>query len=164
MIKHPIHSALASRRSFITAAGAAGAAAATAAFLRPTIAKAADISEIEKANEKVVNDFCAAWESLDPDQLGSFLADDATFRMIESRPRVDGREAIINGIKGFLANAKSARFEMIRSTVMGNTVLNERIDHFDMGENKMAFHITGFFLVKDGKIIEWQDYTWPVAE
>ena len=30
-----------------------------------------------------------------------------------------------------------------------------------MGDNQMAFHITGFFLVKDGKIQEWQDYTWP---
>lgn len=158
MSEHPIHSALASRRSFIAAVGGA---AALAAFVRPQAAKAAEIGDIEKANEKVVNDFCAAWETLDSEKLGSFLADDATFRMIESRPRVDGREEIMNGIMGFLANAKSARFEMIRSTVMGNTVLNERIDHFDMGANKMAFHITGFFLVKDGKILEWQDYTWP---
>ena len=161
MQEHPLHSALASRRTFIATAGSA---AAVAAFVRPGSANAADISDIEKANEKVVNDFCAAWESLDADKLGSFLTDDATFRMIESRPRVDGRDAIVGGIKGFLANAKSARFEMIRSTVMGNTVLNERIDHFDMGERQMAFHITGFFLVKDGKIQEWQDYTWPDGE
>lgn len=158
MNEHPVHSALASRRTFIAAAGSA---AALAAFVRPGIAHAADMSTIEKANEKVVNDFCAAWETLDSEKLGSFLTDDATFRMIESSPRVDGRETIMGGIKGFLANAKSARFEMIRSTVMGNTVLNERIDHFDMGDRQMAFHITGFFLVNDGKIQEWQDYTWP---
>ncbi len=158
MNEHPVHKALASRRTFLAATGSA---AAIASLIRPTAAHAADVGEIEKANEKVVNDFCAAWESLDSDKLGSFLADDATFRMIEGRPRVEGREAIVGGIKGFLANAKSARFEMIRSTVMGNTVLNERIDHFDMGDNQMAFHITGFFLVKDGKIAEWQDYTWP---
>ena len=98
------------------------------------------------------------------DKLGSFLAEDATFRMIESSPPVNGRDAIMAGIKGFLANAKSARFEMIRSTVMGNTVLNERIDHFDMGDNQMSFHISGFFFVKDGKIQEWQDYTWPEGD
>ncbi len=161
MNEHPVHSALATRRTFFAAAGTA---AAVAAFVRPGKADAAEIGDIEKANEKVVNDFCAAWETLDADKLGSFLADEATFRMIESSPRVEGREAIVGGIKGFLANAKSARFEMIRSTVMGNTVLNERIDHFDMGERQMAFHITGFFLVNDGKIQEWQDYTWPEGE
>lgn len=160
MKEHPIHSALASRRSFLAATGSA---AAVAAFVRPNVAHAADMSEIEKANEKVVNDFCAAWETLDLDKLGSFLADDAVFRMIESTPRIEGREAIIDGIKGFLATAKSARFEMLRSTVIGNTVLNERIDHFDMGERKMDFHISGFFLVKEGKIVEWQDYTWPAG-
>lgn len=155
MAEHPF---ISSRRAFLTATGSA---AALATFAASNETQAADQSDAEKANEKVVNDFCAAWATLDTDKLGSFLAEDAVFRMIESRPPVEGRDAIIGGFKGFLATAKSARFEMVRSAVMGNTVMNERIDHFDLGDNKMSFHITGLFYVADGKIKEWRDYTWP---
>ena len=109
----------------------------------------------------MVNGFCAAWESVDPDKWAGVLAEDAVFRMIEGRPRVEGRDKIVESFRGCLANAKSAKFEMLRSTAMGNMVINERIDHFDTGTNQMDFHITGFFLVKDGKIVEWQDYTMP---
>ena len=147
-------------RRFFMAAGGLGAAL---ALVHSTPAQAASLSDVEKANEKVVNDFCASWASLDVDKIGSFLADDAVFRMIESSPRIEGRENILNGIKGFLASAKSANFEMLRSTAMGNRVINERIDHFDTGERQNAFHITGFFLVKEGKIVEWQDYTMPTT-
>ena len=147
------------RRSFM-AAGGLGAAL---VLVQSTPAQAASLSDVEKANEKVVNDFCASWASLDVDKIGSFLADTCVFRMIESSPRLEGRENILEGIKGFLATAKSANFEMLRSTARGNMVINERIDHFDTGERQNAFHITGFFLVKEGKIVEWQDYTMPTT-
>ena len=51
-----------------------------------------------------------------------------------------------------------------RAQAIGNVVINERVDHFDMGDRKMAFHVAGFFLVKDGKIVEWQDYMMPGAK
>ena len=149
-----------SRRAFLTATGSA---AAVAAFMPPG-ASAATLSEVERANEKVVNDFCAAWATRDPDQIGSYLADDVSFRAIESAPRTEGREAIIGALRDFLSSARSARFEMLRSTVIGNTVMNERIDHFDTGDDQLAFHISGVFLVIDGKIKEWQDYTWPEVD
>ena len=148
-----------SRRAFLTATGSAAACA-----LLPRGASAATLSEVERANEKVVNDFCAAWVTRDPDQIGSYLSDDASFRPIETQPRIEGREAIIGGLRDFLSSARSARFEMIRSTVIGNTVMNERIDHFDTGDQQLAFHISGVFLVMDGKIKEWQDYTWPEVD
>jgi len=74
---------------------------------------------------------------------------------------MEGREAIIGGIRDFLSSARSVRFEMLRSTVIGNTVMNERIDHFDTGDDQLAFHISGVFLVIDGKIKEWREYQWP---
>ncbi len=149
-----------SRRAFLTATGSA---AAVAAFM-PRGASAATLTEVERANEKVVNDFCAAWVTRDPDQIGSYLAEDASFRALETAPRTEGRAAIIDSLRSFLSSARSARFEMIRSTVIGNTVMNERIDHFDTGDDQLAFHISGVFLVIDGKIKEWQDYTWPEVE
>ena len=104
---------------------------------------------------------CESWASLDIEKITSFLAEKATFRMIETTPRMEGRSTIAMAMKGFLATAKSAKFEVLREHAMGSIVINERIDHFDMGKTKNAFHIVGIFFVKDGEIQEWQDYTMP---
>lgn len=148
------------RRSFL-AAGGLGAALLLSAGESAHAAKGDTYSGVEAENVKVVNDFCASWASLDPNKIGGFLAEKATFRMIESTPRMEGRDTIIGGIKQFLATAKSSEFEVLRTHAMGSIVINERIDHFDMGATKNAFHIVGIFFVKDGKIQEWQDYTMP---
>jgi limonene-1,2-epoxide hydrolase len=81
--------------------------------------------------------------------------------MIEGMQRIEGKSALIDGTRQFLATRSKARFEVLRTAAMGNTVINERIDHFTRDDGEDAFHITGFFLVKDGKIVEWQDYTMP---
>ncbi len=143
-------------RRTLLAAGGLGVAA---LFASAKPAHAADLTAEEQAALKLVNDFCASWESLDADKIGTFLAEKATFRMIETAPRREGREAIVTGIKAFISTAKSARFEVIRSQVIGNIVINERIDHFDMGTKQNAFHVIGFFWIKDGAIGEWQDYS-----
>ena len=144
------------RRALLAAAGGLGAAA---LFASGKPAHAADLSAEEQAALKLVNDFCASWETLDADKIGAFLAEKASFRMIETAPRREGREAIVTGIKAFISTAKSARFEVIRSQVIGSVVINERIDHFDMGAKQNAFHVIGFFWTKDGAIAEWQDYS-----
>ncbi len=142
-------------------AGGATAALGMALANTASAESATGPSEIEKANEKVVNDFCAAFDTLDQEKLLSFFADDIVFRMLDNTPFIEGIDALREGFAAFLAPAKSAHFEMIRSQVLGNIVLNERIDHFDMGERKSAFHVTGVFLVKNGKIVEWRDYMVP---
>ena len=71
---------------------------------------------------------------------------------------------MIDALGPFLSTRTSARFEMLRSVAVGNIVVNERIDHFGKEEGpEDAFHITGFFLVKNGKIVEWRDYMMPAG-
>ena len=154
---------LSDRRTFL-AAGGVGAAMLLNGFSEAEAEKGDKYSGSEAANVKVVDDFCASWASLDVEKIGSFMADKATFRMIESTPRMEGRDTIMGGIKQFIATAKSAEFEVLRTHAMGSIVINERIDHFDMGEMKNAFHIVGIFFVRDGKIQEWQDYTMPTKD
>lgn len=125
---------------------------------------AAGFPEVEAANVQVVNDFCAAWESMDMEKIYSYAADDIVFHMTEATPAISGKVALIEGTKQFLAAAKSAKFEVLRTQAMGNVVINERIDHFDLGEVKNAFHVTGFFFLKDGKIVQWRDYSVPKIE
>lgn len=151
------------RREFLSFAGMAAIAAGTAnsAFAADVTGDA--LSKVEADNIKVVNDFCAAWDTMDPEKLASFWDDKIVFRMIESMPRIEGKAALIEGTKQFLATRKKAHFKVLRTQAMGNIVINERIDYFTRENGEDAFHITGVFLVKGGKIIEWQDYTWPQA-
>jgi limonene-1,2-epoxide hydrolase len=152
---------LTNRREFITAT----AAGATLATLAASDAVGAEVSpamkEHEKANLELVNEFCASWESMDVDKITSYLDDKLTFRMIEGMPRVEGKAAMAEAMKGFLATRSKARFEVMRSAAMGNLVINERIDHFTREDGEDAFHVTGFFFVNNGKVVEWQDYTMP---
>ncbi len=149
------------RREFL-AAGGVGAALLLAAG--ESRADDSGASAVEQANEKVVNEFCATWETMDIDKIMGFLDDKIVFRMIDNMPFVEGKQAMLDAIGPFLAPRTSARFEMLRSTAIGNIVINERIDHFGKEEGpEDAFHITGVFLVKNGKIVEWRDYMMPTG-
>jgi limonene-1,2-epoxide hydrolase len=152
---------LTGRREFFTT----GAAALALASIATAEATAAEVSPAlrahEEANAKLVNEVCAAWETMDVDKIASYWGDEVSFRMIEGMQRIEGKSALIDGTRQFLATRSKARFEVLRTAAMGNTVINERIDHFTRDDGEDAFHITGFFLVKDGKIVEWQDYTMP---
>jgi hypothetical protein len=87
------HSDHVGRRRFLT--GSALGAAATLAL--PGMATAADLTDAEKANVKVVNDMCAAWTApIDFDRIGRFLAEDCTFRASETAAPVKGRQAIVD--------------------------------------------------------------------
>jgi limonene-1,2-epoxide hydrolase len=50
------------------------------------------------------------------------------------------------------------RFEILETWARGPMVINQRIDHFRDFQIK-AWHGTGVFFLKDGKIAEWFDYT-----
>ncbi len=148
------------RRNFLIAAGA-GAAFCAGFFPGAEAEEPAGFPDVEAANVATVNDFCAAWESMDLEKIYAYAADEIVFHMTESTPAIVGKAALLEGTKQFLAPAKSARFEVLRTQAMGNVVINERIDHFDMGETKNAFHVTGFFFLKNDKIVEWRDYSVP---
>ena len=94
------------RREFL-AAGSVGAAILLAGGKARAADKAADdaLSKAEEANEKVVNDFCAAWESKDVDKIAGYLDDKIVFRMIDTAPFTEGKEAVVSGIGPFLKNS-----------------------------------------------------------
>jgi limonene-1,2-epoxide hydrolase len=144
-----------SRRSFFTAT-ALGAAA---SLVRPRLLEAAPSPAAEQANIKVVNDFCAAWASHDLNKLMSFFADTCAYRVSETRDPIKGREAVTATIKGFLDRV--VRFEVLDTYAKGPMVFNERIDHFTPGGQMplKSWRGVGVFFLKDGKIVEWQDYT-----
>jgi limonene-1,2-epoxide hydrolase len=139
------------RRGFLAAgAGLAG----VAAFARP--ADAADLTADERANVKVVNDFCAAWPSHDVAKVMAFFADNGAYRMTETMEPAKGRDAVTARVKSIIDRVD--KFEVLDTFARGPMVINERIDRFSGGPLK-AWHGVGVFFVKDGKIVEWYDYT-----
>ncbi len=117
----------------------------------------------EKSREDFVNAFCTSWNERDAEKLIPYLADDIEYHVFE------GGQLVVNGVDQFreqmtpfMAGMKEIRWEIKRSHAMGDVVINERIDHFILpnGENfpRSPFHVTGVFLVRDGKIKYWKDY------
>ena len=140
------------RRSFLAAG--LGAAATAAAFAAPV--EAAEQTATEKANIQVVKDFCAAWPSHDLDRIVGFFAENGSYRMTETMEPSKGREALIARLKMIINNV--TQFEILDTWARGPMVINERIDRFTNFQLK-SWHGVGVFLVKDGKIVEWYDYT-----
>jgi limonene-1,2-epoxide hydrolase len=140
------------RRTFLTIGGGTAAAAGFGARAEA----GAEPTAVEKANVKLVNDFCAAWPSHDLEKILSFFAADGAYRMTETAEPVKGRDAVAARIRPILDRVQ--RFEILDTFARGPMVFNERIDHFSGGPLK-AWHGVGVFFIKDGKIVEWYDYT-----
>jgi len=110
-----------------------------------------------KANKKVVADFIASWN--DPDKAVTFLAPDASVRMVEDQPPVVGPEAIGAAMKGFMTPGVKITVKTLHTTAYGPVVVNQRIDTMKTpGKPDQVFPVVGVFVVKDGKIKEWTDY------
>ena len=140
------------RRSLLVA-GLAGAVVVSA--LSGTSLAAENAAQ--KANLKVVSDFIASWK--DPDKAVTFLAPDASVRMVEDQPPVVGPEAVAAAMKGFMTPGVTLTVKTLHTTAYGPVVVNQRIDTMKTpGKPDEVFPVVGVFLVKDGKIKEWTDY------
>jgi len=111
----------------------------------------------ETANIKVVNDFMAAWS--DPDEAVTFLATEASVRMVEDQPAIVGRAAIAAAFKSFMTPEVTLIVETLQTTAHGPVVMNKRIDTMKtVDKDDQVFPVVGVFVVKNGKITEWADY------
>ena len=111
------------------------------------------------ANTKLVDDFCAAWPSMDIEKIMSFFAEDAVYTNVPIDPPNEGLEAIRKTIEGFMGMAQGIRFEVHHQTENAQgVVMNERTDHFDLGDRTASGQVMGVFEIADGKITAWRDY------
>ena len=144
------------RRAALARAGLATAGlGALAAGFAPRVS-AAESSPAEKANVQLVNDFCAAWAGHESTKIMSFFADTCAYRMTETMEPNRGREAVSSRVTPLAPTVQG--FEVLDTWARGPLVINERVDHFSSGALK-SWHGVGVFFVKDGKIVEWYDYT-----
>ncbi len=164
-----IHTSATNRRGALAVIGlsaiglsalGAGAAHATDADKSST-----DNAAREKQNTELVTNFCKAWSAKDVEKLLPFISAEIEYHMFEGAPPIKGIEQFKERLGGFMAGMKEINWEIFRSQAMGDIVINERIDHFIQQPGSKRpdnhFHITGVFLVREGKIAYWKDYNMP---
>ena len=110
--------------------------------------------------EAVVNAFMAEFdaEHPDPDTLASYFTDDAIYtNMPAGMDSAEGIEAIKAALQG-ISQMTSRGWDVLHSAAVGDVVLNERIDRFEIGGANVDVEVCGVFELQDGKIHRWRDY------
>jgi limonene-1,2-epoxide hydrolase len=125
--------------------------------LAPLTGNAAEPTATEKANLDLVTRFCESFVTRDMAKITAFLSPDVVYRLTDTVPAVKGAEAVAR-IRAYVERSSVIDFKILDSWARGSVVVNERIDAFTRPEGNVSYHLTGVFLVKDGKIIEWADY------
>ena len=106
---------------------------------------------------ETVNIFMRSVESKDIDGAVALLAEDVSYENMPIDPIV-GCEAVRQVLEGFLKPAMHVEWRVLSEWEVGSTVINERVDRFEIGDGWLELPVAGFFEVKDGLITLWRDY------
>ena len=145
------------RRTFLSTSVLAAAASAIPA------PAAAEWTDAEKANVRLVNEFCASWSSRDLRQILPRLAGDCVYRMTETTPPAVGHAGVTERLGTWLQTSDRIEFSVLETFAQGPIVINRRVDRFVSTTRPLTWEGVGVFFVKDGKIQEWSDYTTRVV-
>jgi limonene-1,2-epoxide hydrolase len=111
----------------------------------------------EAARIAVVKAFAAAWN--DPDKAAQYLSEQASVRMEEDKPAIVGRKGFIDGAKLYVAQGQHFSVRFVEIFARGPVVVTHRIDTVGAaGKADVPYDVVGVFVVKDGKIVQWDDY------
>ncbi len=109
-----------------------------------------------KAEARAVETFLYALESKDFDAAEAVMADDMVYENY-GYSRMRGRKRII----GLFRKGPAwfdFRVKILRNTVDGDSVMNERVDALILGPVHVHIAVCGVFEVHGGKITLWRDY------
>lgn len=110
-------------------------------------------------NSAIVAAFCRKFDVPVPypKKLGAYFTEDGVYHNIPMAP-VSGRAAIEAILGGMAGSMLSAGWEVKQQVTTGDVVMNERVDHFKVGDKTIAIPVMGVFELRDGKIAAWRDY------
>jgi limonene-1,2-epoxide hydrolase len=106
---------------------------------------------------ETVNTFMNCIESKDIDAAVALLADDVSYENMPIDP-ISGRDAVRQVLEEFLKPAAQVEWRVLSVWEAGTTVINERLDRFQIGDGWLELPVAGFFEVNDGLITLWRDY------
>lgn len=104
-----------------------------------------------------VNAFMQHIEFKDIDSAVALLADNVSYENMPIDP-ISGRDAVRQVLEGFLQPAVHVEWRVLSEWEVGGTVINERLDRFQIGDGWLELPVAGFFQVEDGLITIWRDY------
>ncbi len=102
--------------------------------------------------------FIAAIEAKDVDAAVALAAADISYENMPTDPIV-GHEGLARTLHSFLAPASTVEWRILKQWTFERTVINERLDRFQIGDGWLELPIAGIFEIDDdGKISLWRDY------
>ena len=112
----------------------------------------------EMTPAETVTAFIEAIERKDVDAAVAFAAPNISYENMPIDPVV-GHESLAATLNGFLAPATEIDWQILSQFEIGDTVINERLDRFRIGDGWLELPIAGIFRIDgEGKIALWRDY------
>ena len=109
------------------------------------------------ANIDIVTEFCEAWSRRDVDELVDYFTEHAIYHNMPGPP-IEGKPAIKTIFQQILAPTTWAEWETLNIAEVGDAVLTERVDRFDIAGKRVELPVAGVFEIEGGKIKAWRDY------
>lgn len=107
--------------------------------------------------EAVVGEFIRRIEAKDLDAACELVTPDVEYDNVPMDTAY-GPEGI-KSVLGAMVAVDEVEFRVLRQIAAGDTVMNERVDRFRIGETWMELPVAGVFVVNDeGLITLWRDY------
>ena len=125
-----------------------------------------NISNHEQANLKLVHQFFASWPSGNMEEITSYLAEDTIYTGLAhshqtENPVLKGKKAFADYWWSMIKDLDAQTVKVIRSSVIGNTVMTERKGTATVDGKTYHFYIGTLFYVVDGKIKTFTEYLMP---
>jgi limonene-1,2-epoxide hydrolase len=107
---------------------------------------------------ETVNAFIAAIEAKDVAAAVALTAATISYENVPIDPIV-GQAGLTQTLKGFLRSADEVEWRILSQWAFGDTVVNERVDRFRIGNGWLELPVAGVFRVNAEGLIElWRDY------
>lgn len=107
---------------------------------------------------EIVNAFIAAIEAKDIDTAVSLVAEEISYENVPMAP-IKGRDNVAATLEMFLTQASSVDWQIVSQWAVGRTVINERIDRFQIGGGWLELPVAGIFEIDaNDQIVLWRDY------
>jgi limonene-1,2-epoxide hydrolase len=107
---------------------------------------------------ETVDAFIAAIETGDLDRAVSLVDPQISYENVPTDPIV-GAENMRKALARFSAATTAMDWVIVSQVAVGNVVINERIDRFQINGKWAELPVAGFFTVNDaGRITLWRDY------
>lgn len=106
---------------------------------------------------RIVDAFIEAIEAKDIERALTYAAEDIEYDNVPM-PTVNGHDGVRSFLAPLIAGVDEVEFVVRRRLVDGNTVMNERVDRFRVGDRWIELPVAGIFVLDNGKITLWRDY------